>query len=89
MNTIDTHTEHNPKNPINEIEVDVEYVPSVSDNYENYTGEVPEAISQYIVYLERKNKQAVKGLEIVEESLNATGNGLKTMITNIIKDLKR
>jgi len=86
---LDTHTDHNPKNPINEIEVDVEYVPSVSDNYENYTGEVPEAISQYIVYLERKNQKAVKGLEIVEEALNATENGLTTMITNIIKDLKR
>ena len=48
-----------------------------------------EAVSQYIVYLKRKNKLAVKGLEIVEEALNATENGLKTMITNIIKDLKR
>ena len=86
---LDTHDNYNPKNPINEIEVDADYVPSVTDNYENYTGEVPEAVSQYIVYLERKNKQAVKGLEIVEEALNATENGLKTMITNIIKDLKR
>ena len=86
---MDTFIEHNPNNPINEIEVDVDYVPSVTDNYENYIGEVPEAISQYIVYLQRKNKQAVKGLEIVEEALNATENGLKTMITNIIKDLKR
>ena len=86
---LDTNNEHNPNNPINEIEVDVDYVPSVTDNYENYKGDIPEAISQYIVYLERKNKQAVKGLEIVEEALNATENGLKTMITNIIKDLKR
>ena len=86
---MDTFIEHNPNNPINEIEVDVDYVPSVTDNYENYKGDIPEAVSQYIVYLERKNKQAVKGLETVEEALSATENGLKTMITNIIKDLKR
>lgn len=86
---IDTHDTHNPKNPINEIEVDADYVPSVTDVYENYKGYIPEAVSQYIVHLERKNKQAIKGLEIVEEALNATENGLTTMITNIIKDLKR
>lgn len=85
---MDTFIEHNPKNPINEIEVDADYMPSVTDNYENFTGDVPEAVSQYIVYLERKNKKAVKGLEIVEEALNATENGLKTMISNIKKDLK-
>ena len=86
---MDTFIEHNPNNPINEIEVDVDYVPSVTDNYENYKGDIPEAVSQYIVYLERKKKQAIKGLETVEEALSATENGLKTMITNIIKDLKR
>ena len=29
---LDTNNEHNPNNPINEIEVDVDYVPSVTDN---------------------------------------------------------
>ena len=86
---LDTYNEHNLKNPINEIEFDADYVPSVSDNYESYKGEVPEAISQYIVYLERKNKQAVKRLEIIIEALKVNENGLTTMITNIIKDLKR
>ena len=47
---MDTFIEHNPNNPINEIEVDVDYVPSVTDNYENYKGDIPEAVSQYIVY---------------------------------------
>ena len=87
--TLDTHTEHNQKHPINEIEVDADYVPTVTDNYENYTEEIPESVSQYIAHLERKITLSKKEISINVDALEATGHGLASKLKKVLINLKR
>lgn len=83
---LDTYTEHNPKHPINEIEVDCEN--TVTDIYNSYTEEIPEVVSQYIALQERKISIAKKDISVVVEALEQTDNGLSLLLKKVLINLK-